>query len=72
MGAVNSINKYFERWAHKGEHKHIRTSEAFFTNILNYFSDTLILEIYFKIIKINIFWGDLSGISAKKSSCVPA
>ena len=46
-------------------------SVFFFQNEIIYFSDTLILKIYFLIIKINIFRGDLSGISAKKSSLVP-
>ena len=48
------------------------TSEAFFKIKLNCFLDTLILKIYFLIIKINNFRGDLSGISAKKSSLVTA
>ena len=32
------------------------------------FSDTLILKIYFLIIKIDIFRGELSGISAKTAT----
>ena len=32
------------------------------------FLDTLILKIYFLLIKINNFRGDLSGIPAKKSA----
>ena len=32
------------------------------------FLDTLILKIFFYIMKINNVWGDLSDISAKKSS----
>ena len=36
-------------------------------NLFN-ISDTLILEIYFLIVKINIFQGDLSDISAKTAT----
>ena len=42
------------------------TSEVFFK--INYFLDTLILLIYFLIIKIIIFRGDLSDISAKTAT----
>ena len=38
--------------------------QSFFQNINNFFLDTFSQQIYFLIIKINNFWGDLSGISA--------
>ena len=41
---------------------------VFFSKLNYYFLDTLTQKIYFLVIKINNFWGDLSGISAKKSS----
>ena len=43
------------------EHK-----ELFFKSKLNVFWDTSILELNILIVKINIFWGDLSDVSAKK------
>ena len=43
-------------------------SEAFFKMKLNVFLDTLIQKIWNLIIKINIFRGELSTISAKKAS----
>ena len=45
-------------------------SEAFFKIIIIIFIDTLILQIYFLIIKLNIFRGDLSSISAKTATLV--
>ena len=44
------------------------TSEVSFKIKSFIFFDTLILQIYFLIIKINIFRGDLSGISAKTAT----
>ena len=42
----------------------MRSSEVFFKIKLNVFLDTLILKLFFKIIKIPNFRGDLSDISA--------
>ena len=48
----------------------VRSSEVFFKIKLNYFMDTLTQQIIFLILKINIFWGDLSGISATTATLV--
>ena len=47
-----------------GHYKQLR----FFQNVISLFLDTLSQQIYFLIIKINNFWGDLSGISAKPAT----
>ena len=44
---------------------------SFFQNWIILFLDTLNQKIYFLIIKINIFWGDLSDISAKTATLLP-
>ena len=49
---------------------HVRVSEVFFKIKIYYFLDTLILLIFFLIIKIIIFRGDLSDISAKTATLV--
>ena len=41
-------------------------SEAFFKIKLHFFVDTFILKVLIQIIKIDIFCGDLTDISAKK------
>ena len=43
-------------------------SEVFFKILIILFLDTLSQQIFFLIIKINNFWGDLSGISAKTAT----
>ena len=48
------------------ENQRMAVSEVFFKIKLIFFLDTLILKIFFKIIKINNFRVDLSDISAKK------
>ena len=45
-----------------------RPSVKFFSKLNYLFLDTLTQQIIFLIIKINIFWGDLSGISAKTAT----
>ena len=44
------------------------TSASFFKIKLNYFLDTLIQILFFQIMKINNFRGDLNDISAKKEA----
>ena len=51
--------------------RHLSISVYFFKIKLFICFDTLILKIYFFIIKIHNFRGDLSSISAKKSSLLP-
>ena len=48
----------------------VRCSEVFFKIKLFYFLDTSTQQIFFLIIKIKFFWGDLSGISAKTATLV--
>ena len=50
----------------------ISASEAFFEIKLNCFLDTLLLKIFFFMIKINNFRGDLSDISAKTATLISA
>ena len=45
-------------------------SDVFFKIKLLFFSDTVIPSIYFLIVKMNIFRGDLSDISAKTATLV--
>ena len=47
----------------------VRSTVLLFSKFI-YFLDTLIQYIYFKIIKINNFRADLSGVSAKKEALV--
>ena len=48
----------------------VLTSEVFFKIYIILFLDTMTQQIFFLMIKINIFWGDLSGISAKTATLV--
>ena len=43
---------------------------SFFQNLNILFMDTLTQQMVFLIVNINIFWGDLSGISAKTATLV--
>ena len=44
------------------------SNDAFFKIKVFFLGDILILKIIFLIVKINIFWGDLSDISAKTAT----
>ena len=50
----------------------VRASDVFFQNAIISFLDSLTQQIIFLIIKINNFWGDQSGISAKTATLVRA
>ena len=57
--------------SYRCDHQSVCISEAFFKIKLNCFLDTLILKyIYFLIIQINNFQGDISDISAKTATLV--
>ena len=48
----------------------IAASEVFFKIFIFLFLDTLSQQIFFLIIKINIFWGDLCSISVKTATLI--